>query len=119
MPHTKHPFEFLDSRFGKPVRVWPEVKRYGNHNLAIQLFSFDEDNGFIEPWATATVNLNRPYPDWQVAIKTWSENDGLAKLLVEAKILKPEVLMRIPCGEHGAMAEVYILTDEFLKEMVK
>lgn len=68
--------------------------RYGNNNLALQLFDADPE-GFGEPVATATVNLwDPPPPDkmWnketQVWIKDWSENKGMYHALVTAGVIE-------------------------------
>jgi hypothetical protein len=58
--------------------------KYGNGRTAIQLFI--EETG--EPMATASVNL----PDVEltsdeVAIKNWSENEGILDILVDAGVV--------------------------------
>lgn len=111
--HTHHLFGFYDSRWGQPVWVWPQVRQYPNNRLGIQLFSYAEDNQFIEPWATATVNLpDQPLNPGEVFIKDYSENAGLLELLVRAKIIEPRPLKAVPSGFVTVTA--HKLTPEFL-----
>lgn len=60
--------------------------QYDNGRPALQLI--DAEDG--SPIATATVNLpDVPLGRNQVAIKDWSENEGMLKALTEAGIVKP------------------------------
>lgn len=107
------PFAFHDSRWGKPVLVWPVVRQYQTGELAIQLISRHED-GWEEPWATATVALwDTPARPNHVWLKTWSENDGLVELLESAGIIKPGVTRFVPLS-YDAVAEEYELTLPFI-----
>ncbi len=110
---TSHPFGFYDSRWENPVWVWPQVRRYSNGRLAILLFAFTDDNSFIEPWATATVNMpDAEIPETETCIKDYAENDGLAALLGKAKIIEPEVKQYLRSG--FVEIPVHTLTQEFL-----
>lgn len=40
-----------------------------------------------EPVATATVDINKPLPENHVAVKDYSENTGMLKVLVEAEVV--------------------------------
>jgi hypothetical protein len=79
-----------------------------NDNLAIALR--DED-GF--PFATASVNLI-DLPQNQVAIKDWSENEGMVDALIEAGIIEEEPIRFLTSG--FVMAPVHVLTDKAIKE---
>lgn len=35
------------------------IGKYGNGNIALELLSYDEEYGYYEPYATATVNLGK------------------------------------------------------------
>lgn len=115
MQDTNHnrPFGFYDNRWGNPVWVWPQVRQYPNNRLCIQLFSYAKDNQFIEPWATATVNLpDQLLNPGEVFIKDYSENAGLLELLVRAKIIEPRPLKEVPSSFITVTA--HKLTPEFL-----
>lgn len=63
-----------------------EKRCYSNGRPALQLI--DAEDG--SPIATATVNLpNVPLGKNQVAIKDWSENQGMLRALTEAGVIEP------------------------------
>jgi hypothetical protein len=63
-----------------------EKRQYANGRPALQLI--DAEDG--SPIGTATVNLpDVPLGKNQVAIKDWSECEGMLKALTEAGIVKP------------------------------
>lgn len=109
-------FAFKDSRFGNPMLVWPQAHIYHNCNIAIQLFSQDPENGFVEPWATASVNPGIVIPQDQVALKTWVENDGLVPLLIEANIVEDFILEKIQTC--FGITQVHRLTKDFYRTLV-
>ena len=53
----------------------------------IQIYALDSETGW-EPWTTATVNLNGLEGD-EVAIKNYSENEGLLELLTGLGVIEP------------------------------
>lgn len=63
---------------------WPVVARpgyYDNGRKAIQLVHAEDGS----PVAKATVNIpDAPLEEDEVHIKTWSENEGMTKAMVEA-----------------------------------
>ena len=62
-----------------------KVSKYNNNgNTCLRLVS---NQG--EPVATATVIVEQKLPANQVVIKNYSENEGMLKALVEAKIVEP------------------------------
>lgn len=70
------------------------LSKYSNDRPALQLN--DAEDGM--PIAVATVNLPDVSlePD-EVLIKGWSENEGMDKVLIEARIIGPE-LRKEPTG---------------------
>jgi hypothetical protein len=65
------------------------------------------------PFTTATVNLVN-LPGHQVAIKNWSENEGMAKALIKAEVIKDERIDEITSGY--VVAPVYELTEKAIAE---
>lgn len=59
--------------------------QYMNGNTAIHLTT---TNG--EPWGVATVNLGDPINPDHVLIKDYSENEGMADMLIDNGIIEPE-----------------------------
>lgn len=57
---------------------------------AIELMSWNED-GYIEPYTIATVNGDFGLQNGEIAIKNWSENQGVLKALIEAGIVSEPV----------------------------
>jgi len=77
------------------------VDRYRNHdNIAVML---TDEIG--DPYATASVNPTYRLPDGLVAIKNWSENEGVESALLEAGLLEKSDCNCIPCGME--IANVY------------
>lgn len=65
-----------------------ETARYSNGRLAIELI--DTEDGM--PFTTATINIpEEPLGDDEVIIKTYSENEGLEQVLVQADIITEKV----------------------------
>lgn len=118
MQATTHPFGFCDDRWGTATWVWPQVRRYPNGRPAVQLFCYAPDNGFIEPWATPTVNLpEEALSPTETFIKDYSENAGLSEKLVLAGIIQPEPKRFIPSG--FVQIPVYEFTPQFLDFITK
>lgn len=70
------------------------VGQYGNGRTALQLYDVKTD----ELVAIASVNLpDAPLPEGHVFIKDWSENQGMLKALVEAKIVE-DTWLTVPTG---------------------
>lgn len=62
-----------------------EITRAKN-NTRIQLYSYED--GFREPFATASCNVDGLKKD-EVAIKDYSENEGMLRALMSAGIVYP------------------------------
>ncbi|WP_312731220.1 hypothetical protein [Enterococcus sp.] len=86
-----------------------------NNNVAIQLTKKRRGQS-EELVATATVNTSIGIRQDYVAIKGWSENTGIEKVLIEAGVICEEAVGAIPCGM--AVAKVFPLTEE-AKEVMK
>ena len=82
------------------------ARQYGNGNLALQVV---DDEGVI---CTCTVNPGERVDDGRVAIKDYSENEGMVDTLLEMGIIKGKPLYTIPSG--FVQIPVYELTDKGL-----
>lgn len=72
---------------GRYRNVRVVFRRYEGGNLAIQMV--DHKTG--EPIAVASVNPPRArLPQDCVAVKDWSENEGMARELIRHKIIEPQ-----------------------------
>lgn len=105
MSTKNHPLSFIDNRFGSGIRVRPEFAQYSNNGaLALRLVvDGDQKDSFdSEPWGHPSVNLpgdlNESLERGEVAIKNWSENAGLADLMVQSGLLmaSEKVIDNIP-----------------------
>ena len=67
--------------------------RYCNGNLALQVVSEAEG-----PICVCTVNPGVEVGDDEIAVKDYSENEGMAATLLEMGIIKGEPVYRIPSG---------------------
>lgn len=76
--------------------LWLKKSQYAGRNGRIALLANDNE-GY--PYLTATVNL----PDYEIPtkshtfIKNWSENSGILKVLVDAKIVE-DTGITVPTG---------------------
>ena len=99
-------------------RQWNCVTRigwYGNGNLAIRLFDIEDDS----PVATATTNAGKTLPDNQVAVKDWTENQGMVEALKEAGVIDKCVGSEWVNPMVGLFAPIYTISEEFRKEVEK
>jgi len=80
---------------------------YGNGNLALQVVSNDEG-----PVTTCTVNPGEVVPPNAIAVKNYSENDGMVNTLKEMGIIGRE-LYSIPSG--WVEIPVFELTEKGLE----
>jgi hypothetical protein len=86
--------QLIDTRFGLNTTVEVCFERYQNGQIAIQLI--EAETG--EPWTTATSALESPVPKGQVAIKNWSENEGIDTLLLNAGVIEGAPVARARSG---------------------
>lgn len=110
------PLSFVDNRFGSGTRVRPEFEQYANNGtLAIRLV-VDGNQGDSydgEPWAHTTINIAAPQDTatikrGNVALKDWSENQGLPELMVKAGIVTAE-------NREINDAPIFMLTEKALE----
>jgi hypothetical protein len=97
-PHRKENemnslMQLIDNRFGSNQTLNVRFERYRNGQRAILL---ETPEG--ESWTDATRAVGCPLPADCVAIKDYSENEGLLALLVKAGVLEPQQLATIPSG---------------------
>lgn len=72
-----------ESKYGNYEDCYFEVIRYAtNNNLAIKIISETEG-----PITVVTTNTNRKLPDTQIAIKDYSENEGMVNWLYSMGII--------------------------------
>lgn len=88
------------------------VNKFVGGALAIQLYDI-EDNS---PVARATFNPEQPVPKNHVAVKVWSENEGMDKALINAGIIDPEPVAKVSLP-YGNKAPVHKLTDDVIQLM--
>lgn len=90
-------------------------KYFNNNNTAILLFGAPGTEYEHELITNATVNGELKLEENIVGIKTWSENQGIVKSLVDGNVIKPELVGIEPTG--FVVIEHYRLTDEALEEL--
>lgn len=97
---------FVDTRFGMNETVSAVFHRYlDSNNVAIELV------GEEGPHCMASVNVpGAPLSDELVAIKNYSENEGIEQVLIEAGIIEAVPLRYLYSG--WAQIPVYRMTKE-------
>ena len=102
--------EFIDTRFGLNAKVLVSFRQYASRETRIDLIEADTH----EPWGTATVSVAGANltPDL-VAIKDYSENEGMANLLLAAKVIEGSPVATLQIGY--TKAPVYRLSFEALR----
>ena len=76
-------FSFV-SQFGERYLLFIKRETYKEGGIRIQLY--DSTDG--TPYATATTSIQEDLKTGEVAIKDWSENEGILDFLVQNKIVK-------------------------------
>ena len=76
-------FSFI-SQFGERYLLFVKQETYKEGGIRIQLY--DSTDG--TPYATATTNIQGDLESGEVAIKNWSENEGILDFLVEHKFIE-------------------------------
>ena len=76
-------FSFI-SQFGERYLLFIKQETYKEGGIRIQLY--DSKDG--TPYATATTSIQEDLESGEVAIKDWSENEGILDFLVQNKIVK-------------------------------
>ena len=73
-----------NSPFGERYLLFVRTETYQDGGVRIQLY--DSSDG--TPYATATARVEEKLKQGEVAIKSWSENEGILEFLVHNKIVK-------------------------------
>ena len=73
-----------NSPFGLRYLLFVRKESYPDGNIRIQLY--DSSDG--TPYATATSRVQENLEDGEVAIKDWSENEGILDFLVENNFIE-------------------------------
>lgn len=73
-----------NSPFGERYLLFVRTETYKDGGIRIQLY--DSNDG--TPYATATARIEEKLEQGEVAIKDWSENEGILEFLVQNKIVK-------------------------------
>ena len=76
-------FSFI-SQFGERYLLFVRTETYNDGKIRIQLY--DSKDG--TPYATATASIKEELEPGEVAIKNWSENEGMLDFLVEHKFIE-------------------------------
>jgi hypothetical protein len=96
--------KIIDNRFGADTVVSPWFERYQNGQLALELV--EADTG--EDWCMASVALPAGLPDDLIAIKNWSENEGMSGILERAGLIEGQPVQNVRSG--FVQVPVYRLT---------
>jgi hypothetical protein len=96
----------VDTRFGLKTDVSVSFSRYGSGELRLDL----EEAESQEPWLTATVAVGAPgaIPKDCIAVKDYSENEGVANLLIANGLIESTPVASIKSG--FVVVKVYRLT---------
>jgi len=89
--------------------------QYGNGNIAIQLAGKENTDYEAEVISIASVNDDFETSKGVVGIKTWSENNGILKSLIDGNVVEEGLLFSRPTG--FVKIEYYSLTDESIKQI--
>jgi hypothetical protein len=85
--------QLVDTRMGLNQPVEVAFARYRNGQIALTLVCPDGDD-----WLTATSAVDAAIPGDAVAVKDWSENEGVPDLLIAGGLIEPAPFMRIRSG---------------------
>lgn len=91
--------------------------KYPNGNTAIELIGLAGHYYAHENIATATTNLGYVLPGNIVAIKDWSENEGMVNTLISAGIIHSNPIDIVPSGFVNV--GFFKLKDDANKERMK
>jgi len=82
-----------DTRFRVHETVRALFARYPNGQIALQRVTETQ-----EPWLTATSAIGAPVPAGCVAIKDWSENEGVPAILLASSVIEGAPVARVRSG---------------------
>lgn len=83
MTQTQNLYPFVSS-LGLRYLVFVRKEKYPNGRVRIQIY--DSTDGM--PYATATSTTQEDLNEGEVAIKDWSENEGILDFLVDHKFIE-------------------------------
>lgn len=72
---------------------WFSVSRYSNGNICVEIWQ--DNHG---PIVRVTTNLGVSIPDSYLAIKDYSENEGMVEFLKKLDIIADDPVMTVPIG---------------------
>ena len=98
------------SKYGEYKNCFFQTGRYLNGNLAIEIWSNEEG-----PITKVTVNPDMKVSDDSIAVKDYSENEGMAAWLISEGIIEKDPLFMWPSG--WVKIPIYSLTPHG-KEML-
>ena len=96
------------TQYGDYENCFFQVGKYTSGNIAISIVS--ENDG---PITHCTTSSNLKYPDNTIAVKYWSENEGMEEFLIKMGIIESE-----PCDMDVTLPmtpSIYKLTEKGLK----
>lgn len=94
------------SKYGEYKDCWFQVSSYAeNDNLAVEIWSAEEG-----PITRVTVNPGVEIPRTQIAVKDYSENEGMVDFLKSEGLIEDIPVIAIPSG--WIEIPVYDLTDK-------
>lgn len=99
----------VDNRFGRNKTLIAGICFYEGKDMQIAIRLFCEND---EPHSVATVCLMKKPPKECIWVKGWSENDGMADMLIEAGLIHPEIKDVAQSGFVQVYA--YRMTDKLL-----
>ena len=71
---------------GEDMEMFCDYNEYQYGGIALELYCEDEE-GFMEPYCTASVCIPGALEDNEIAIKNYSENSGILEILTENGIV--------------------------------
>ena len=113
---TKNDTFTYASKFGHTYNCRFETGRYTNGNLELEMVIVEDE----EPYSVCTVNPGFPIADGHLAIKDYSENEGMVSFLVSLGVIEEKPVDRISSG--WVTIPVHKLTEsglELFKEEVR
>lgn len=91
-----------------------KTSRYmDNGNNALVIMDMDESGEEIDTYAVCSVNPGREIPCDMIAVKDWSENEGMVEFLKKEGVIEGDPVERIPSG--FVTIKVFMLTKKWAK----
>jgi hypothetical protein len=85
--------KIIDTRYGLNEVVIAKFLRHHNGQTAIELETTDG-----EPWLTATVAVPQTIPAGCVAVKDWSESEGIPDVLTDGGLIEGGPVQHVRSG---------------------